>query len=560
MSAANTGKKPFIDRFNGWTMVTLVLLILILIFIVYPFSNLLLSSVSEEEGGGYTFQHYAKFFASRYHRQSLINSFKVSFGATALSVLIGLPMAYFTSRYFLRGKRLIDNLCIIAMLSPPFIGAYSWILLLGRNGFITRGIRELTGFQLPSIYGFSGIMLVFTLKLFPFVYLYVSGALRSMDASLEEAAESLGMSGFRKLTTITFPLILPTILSSALMVFMTSLADFGTPALIGEGFRVLPVSIYNEYLNEMGGNAAFASALSVVMIMVAMIVLILQKKAISGRSYHMSGLREPKRKCFGPISGILAHIFVYAVAIMAILPQITVAVTSFIKTKGPVFQSGFGLNSYTEAFSKMGVAIRNSFIFSIAAIIIMILGALLLSYLVVRRSSKLTNFIDMLAMFPYIIPGAVIGIMLANAFNSPPLMLSGTASILVISYVIRKLPFTLRSSVGILYQIESSVEEASISLGVPPMRTFFKITARLMLPGVVSGAILSWIASINELSSTMILFTGRTQTISVAIFTEVTSTARFGTAAALATILTVVTIGSLWLANRLSGGKISITG
>lgn len=558
MSALDSAKRP-LDRFNGWTIVTYAILILILIFIVYPFSNLILSSVSSEDGG-YTFEHYAKFFSSRYHRQSLINSFKVSFGATALSVLIGLPMAYFTSRYFMKGKKLIDNLCIIAMLSPPFIGAYSWILLMGRNGFITRGIRELTGIQLPSIYGFAGIMLVFTLKLFPFVYLYVSGALRSMDASLEEAAESLGVSGFRKLATITFPLILPTILSSALMVFMTSLADFGTPALIGEGFRVLPVSIYNEYLNEMGGNAAFASALSVVMIAVAMLVLILQKKAISGRSYHMSGLREPKRKHFGVVSRGLAHAFVYLIAILGVLPQITVAATSFIKTKGPVFQSGFGLNSYIEAFSKLGVAIRNSFIFSVAAIIIMILGALLLSYLVVRRSSRLTNFIDMLTMFPYIIPGAVIGIMLANAFNSPPLMLSGTAFILILSYVIRKLPFTLRSSVGILYQIESSVEEASISLGVPPMRTFFKITARLMLPGVVSGAILSWIASINELSSTMILYTGRTQTISVAIFTEVTSTARFGTAAALATILTIVTIGSLWLANRMSGGKISITG
>ena len=120
------------------------------------------------------------------------------------------------------------------------------------------------------------------------------------------------------------------------------------------------------------------------------------------------------------------------------------------------------------------------------------------------------------------------------------------------------MPFTLRSSIGILYQIESSVEEASISLGVPPFKTFFKITARLMLPGVISGAILSWIATMNELSSSMILYTGATQTISVAIFNEVTSKAHFGTAAALATVLTVATICSLWLCKRLSGGKISL--
>lgn len=545
------------DRFNCWTIITVASLCLILLFIIYPFSVLVIHSVVTETGE-ISFANYVTFFHSDYYLQTLFNSFIVSLSATVLACIIGIPMAYFTSRYHITGKPLIDNLCILAMMSPPFIGAYSWVVLLGRAGFITKFMQSHFCFSMPSIYGFVGILLVFTLKLFPYVYLYVSGALRSMDASLEEAAESLGVGGWKKLRTITFPLIMPTILSAALMVFMTSLADFGTPALIGEGFRVLPVCIYDEYMSELGGNTAFANVLSVVVIAFAMLVLLLQKKAIAGRNYTMSNLRPPKVKSLPPISRMVVTAGVYLVAFLGVLPQITVVATSFVKTSGPVFLPGVGLDSYREAFSKMSLAISNSFMFSIIAISIMIFCAMLLAYLIVRKSSRVVNLIDMLVMFPYVVPGAVLGIMLVSAFNSKPLLLTGTAGIMILSYVIRKMPFTLRSSIGILYQIESSVEEASISLGVPPFKTFFKITARLMLPGVISGAILSWIATMNELSSSMILYTGATQTISVAIFNEVTSKAHFGTAAALATVLTVATICSLWLCKRLSGGKISL--
>ena len=527
-----------LDRLNFWTAVTVLAILLILLFIVYPFSHLLIRSFVMENGS-ISFAHYAEFFQSKYYLHTLFNSFMVSASATVLALLIGLPMAYFTARYRIIGKSIVDHLCILAMLSPPFIGAYSWIVLLGRAGVFTRFAEDTFGLSLPSIYGFSGILLVFTLKLFPYVYLYVSAALQSMDASLEEAAENLGTSGWRRFREITFPLILPTILSAALMVFMTSLADFGTPALIGEGFRVLPVSIYDAYMSELGaGNTAFANVLSVVVVVFALLVLLLQKKALAGRDYMMSGLRPMKRKTLSGVRSVLVALGIYFVAFLAVLPQLTVAVTSFVKTSGPVFLPGFGFESYAEAFGKMSDAILNSFLFSLSAIAIMVFSALLISYLIVREQSRASTLIDMMVMFPYVIPGAVLGIML--------------------SYVIRKLPFTLRSSIGILYQIDRSVDEASISLGVTPVKTFFRVTARLMLPGVMSGAILSWIATMNELSSSLILYTGGTQTISVAIFNEVTSKAHFGTAAALATILTAATVLSLVVCRRLAGGKIEL--
>ncbi|HPX28929.1 MAG TPA: ABC transporter permease subunit, partial [Sphaerochaeta sp.] len=247
----------------------------------------------------------------------------------------------------------------------------------------------------------------------------------------------------------------------------------------------------------------------------------------------------------------------YLIAIIALSPQITTLVTSFIKTQGPIFVPAFSVKSYTDVWYKLSANITRTFLYSTIAMVFMIIIGIFTSYVIVRRKSNLTAVLDFILMSPYVIPGSVIGIILIMAFNKPPFMLAGTASILIISYTIRKIPYIIRSSTGILYQLDLSSEEASINLGVPPLKTFFKITAVLMLPGVISGGILSWISTINELSSTMILYSGRTGTISVAIYTEIIKDG-YGTAAALASILTLATVLSLFLFNRLTKGKGSV--
>ncbi|QUH29059.1 ABC transporter permease [Vallitalea guaymasensis] len=539
--------------FNFWNVVRIVAFATLAVVLIYPFFSMLRESFVSQETGGFTIANYLEFFKYPYYYKTLFNSLSVVITATILSTLIGLPMAYITTRYNVWGKPLINIMIILSLLSPPFIGAYSWILLLGRNGFLTNIFRNI-GIELPTIYGWTGIVLVFTLKFFPYVYLFVSGALKSMDSSIEEAAENLGVSGIKKLFTITFPLILPTITAGALMVFMTSLADFGTPMLIGEGYKVLPVLIYEEYMSEIGGNATIASMLSVIIIICAVAILLVQKLVIAKKSYMMSSLRPPKvvKLTKGKRIGLTA--FCLIIAGIAMIQQVVVVITSFIKTNGPIFVKGFSLDSYKMIISKLSTNISNTFLYSTIAIIIMVIAGLLLSYLIVRKKSKVNSLLDILIMFPYVIPGAVLGISLLVAFNKGPVMLAGTAWILIIAYVIRKLPYTIRSSTAILYQIDPSIEEASINLGVSPMKTFFKTTARLMAPGVLSGAILSWITTINELSSSVILYTGKTATISVAIYTEVVR-ASFGTAAALASILTVTTIVSILIFNKISGGK-----
>ena len=550
--SGRTRQKKVRHEFGFWSIVVIVLLVLAAIFIVYPFAKLFYQSFFPK-GGTFSLSNYAKFFSKKYYMVGLRNSMLICVCTTILGTLIGIPMAYISTRFNIWGKRIINMAVVLSMLSPPFIGAYSWILLLGRAGFITKLLEKL-GIEIGSIYGFQGILLVFTLKLFPYVYMYVSTALKNFDSSLEEASESLGVHGFKRIWHVTLPVIMPTILSAALIVFMTSLADFGTPMLIGEGFKTLPVMIYERYLSEVSSNASFASTLSVIIVSCSLLVLAIQKIIIARKNYTMSAMRPPEVVSLSTGKRILATFAVGFVALLAVLPQITVVVTSFLKTNGPLFVKGFSLDSYRAILGKLSTNIRNTFTFSVIAIIIMMILGLLLAYIIVRRKGKIANLLDTLVMFPYVIPGSVLGISLILAFNQKPIILTGTVLILVVSYTIRKLPFTLRSSIATLYQIDPAIEEASISLGVPPMKTFAKTTAILMLPGMLSGAVLSFIATINELSSTIILYSGKTGTISVDIYTEIFKDG-YGTAAALATILTVSTVIALIIFDKVSGGK-----
>lgn len=225
---------------------------------------------------------------------------------TLTTLVVGVPIAYVMSRYNVVGKRFIHIFIIMSLMSPPFIGAYSWITLFGRSGFITSLFANI-GIHLPSIYGKLGIIIVFTFKLFPYVYLYTSGAMGSIDSSLEEAAENLGSNKLRRLWTITLPVVLPSIAAGAIMVFMTSLADFGTPMLIGEGYMVLPVLVYNEYMSEIGGNAHLASALSVIIVICSTTVLLVQKYYVSRKLRHDSHA-SPQGRSASRIQAFPGHI------------------------------------------------------------------------------------------------------------------------------------------------------------------------------------------------------------------------------------------------------------
>lgn len=536
-----------------WTIITAGILLLFALFLIYPLLSLFLSGFKDTETQVWSLANYLRFFSRKYYTSALLNSFKLTICVTIVAVLLGIPLAYFMSFYKIRGRGLLEIFFIISMMSPNFIGAYSWILLLGRSGSVTQFLKGF-GIEMPSIYGFGGMLLVFSLKLYPFIYMYVSGALKKIDVALSEASESLGCGPVRKVFTIIMPLVTPTLVSAALLVFMNCMADFGTPALIGEGYRVMPTLVYSEFVGESGGSANFAAAMATIMVVVTAAIFLIQKWYVNTKSFTMSSLRPIQPKETRGVQGFLIHLYIYLLAGMSIIPQCMVVYTSFRATKMQVFVDGYSLESYKKIFSTAIQSIKNTYFYCLIAIVIIVVLGMLIAYLAVRRKNWLTNLIDTIAMFPYIVPGSVLGITLLVAFNHPPIMLAGSSAIIVISLVIRRQAYTLRSSSAILYQISPSMEEAAISLGDSQPMAFLKVTAKMMLPGVASGAILSWITLINELSSSVMLYTANTRTMSVAIYNEVIR-ASYGTAAALATILTVTTIVSLLIFFKVSGNR-----
>lgn len=539
-------------RLNMWLVLAFAILVLFLIFVVFPLGLILYKSILMEDGT-ISFAYFVKFFSKKYYWSTLVNSFKVTIVSTLVSAILGLIMAYVLRSVRIRGSRLLNILIVISYLSPPFIGAYAWIQLLGRNGFITRILNSIFNTQLNGIYGFSGIVLVFSLQSFPLVYMYISGALKNLDNSLNEAAESLGCSVFQRVRKIIVPLVTPTLLASSLLVFMRVFSDFGTPMLIGEGYKTFPVLLYSQFMGEVNTDEHYAAALCVIVIAITLVLFFLQKYIGNRLTYSMSALKPMEAENATGIRNVLAYVFVYLVALLAVMPQLTVIVTSFLETRGASYTGKFTLENYRNILMPKNIStITNTYLYGLAAILMVVVLGVLISYLTVRKKSFLTGILDTLTMFPYIIPGSVLGISFLYAFNKQPLLLSGTAIILIISLCIRRMPYTIRSSTAIIGQISPSVEEAAISLGATERKTFLRITVPMMMAGVLSGAIMSWITLISELSSSIILYTSKTQTLTVAIYVEVIRS-NFGNAAAYSTILTLTSILSLLLFFKVSG-------
>ena len=542
---------------DPWFWVKLMVFVIFALFLVWPFSSIIINAFKSSKVDGFTMANFQKFFQKKYYYGALKNSVGISVVPSLFAVLLGVPMAYLMTRYNVWGKKVWHVLAILSLMSPPFLGAYAWIMLFGRAGSVTTFMKGL-GITIPTIYGFGGISTVLTLKLYPYIYMYTSGAMESIDSSLEECAENLGSGKFRRFLTVTMPVVTPSITAGALVVFMSALADFGTPMLLGgQDFRTLPVLIYNEYLSEIGGNGNLASAISIIIVIITLVMLLVQKVYVSRRNYIMSALRPPKEIEVHGFKRFLVTLPVFLISFVSFLPQIVVCASSFQHTNYSSFTGGFTLENYQNLGSRLWSTMRNTFTYSLTAMVFIVVIGILMSYVIVRKKGKTGGLLDMLLMAPYVIPGSVLGLCYIVTFNVKPLVLTGTAAIIIISYVIRKLPYTVRSASAFLMQMDPSVEEASINLGVTPMRTFWKVTARLMLPGVFSGAILSWVTCINELSCSIMLSSGKNNTLTIEAYTNIVRNS-VGSGAALSAILTITSAVILIICLKISKGKIRV--
>ena len=544
-------------KWDMWTIISISLLGVYILFMLYPMLKLLVNSVRDESTGALTGRYFEQFCDPAHgYAYTLVNSFKVSIAATAVTLIIGVPMAYLYTMYEIRGRNFLMVMIILCSMSAPFLGAYSWVLLLGRAGAITKLIKAWFGIRLPGIYGFGGILLALSTKLFPLVFLYVSGALKNVDNSLLEASSNMGCKGFRRFIKVVIPLCMPSILAAGLMVFMRSLADFGTPRMIGEGYMTFPVIIYQQYVGEVGTNYNFAAAIAVIAVIITAIIFLLQKWSSNRFSFTMNALHPIERHRAGRLGSILIHVFLYGMVIISYAPQLFLVYYSFhnVSRTGNIIKEGYSFMNYRTVWPDLGPAVWNTLRICGGALIIIIVLAMLISYLVVRRRNIINNVIDTMSMIPYIIPGAVIGIAMIMGFNSGALVLTGTAWIMIIAMCIRRMPYTIRSSVAVLQQIPITVEEASASLGASRFKTFWKVTIPMMFNGVAAGAVMTWVTLITELSSSVMLYSYKTITLNLLVYVLVVG----GTdarACAASTVLTLFTIATLAVYMRVAKNK-----
>ncbi len=535
-------------RADIWVLVTLAGFAVVAIFLIYPLYDVFKYSFTDKETGVNSLANWKEFFGRAYYMRAFGHSITVALLTTFFSALLGIPLAFFTTRYKIKGSNLLNTLSVLALLSPPFIGAYSWITMLGRNGFL-RVFFQSIGINMPPIYGMLGIVLADTLQYYPFISLMLAGSLMTIDRSLEEASENLGARSFRTFANVTIPLVLPSLTGGALIVFMMSLSNFGTPMIIGGNYLVLPTLAYNLYTSEISERPGMAATVSIILMLCASIIIVLQQWLATRRKYASMLVNRPVVKKLKGMRSFLAHLVCYLIVGLSTLPLAVIVYFSFRKTSGPVFKPGFSLESYRQIFFDVPKTVTNSFIYSFIAVVLIAGVGTLIGFVIARKRNLAVKILDPLLMIPYIVPGTVLGIGFIVAFNRKPIYLVGTATIIILTYFIRRLPYSVRSAASILKQIDPALEEAGINLGSSPGRTFRTVTLPLMKSGIISGAIMSWVTSMNELSASILLYVGKTMTMPIKIYLSVMD-GYFGTASAMSTILLVVTGVSMFIVTK----------
>ena len=523
-----------------WGILTAISLVLLLFFVLYPLGVLFGNSITGQDGG-FTLDGFKALLADSQYLEAFGNTLILGLAVTTCTVLVGVPFAYLVARYDFPLKNLVAILPVLTIVIPEIIVGQSWLLLLGNNGLLTNLLGDV-GISLPSFYGWTGMVFSMTLVYYTYIYLGVLAALRGFDGQLEEAGLSLGTPPLLTRLRVLVPVLLPAVLVNALVVFTLVVGNFALAMLLGSRVPLLSVMTYNSFVSEMGGSPTLQSAMSVVSIAIVAIVLFFQKRVVERKVYTMTQGRAPAAVRVRSWTAVLYAGGVGLVILVSMLPLIIVFIAAFTKTSGPVMQWGqWSLASMQRALHGAPEPILNSLKFASLATVLGVAFAVLVSYLTIKKRSAFTQVLDYIVVLPLTISGTVLGIALVQTFNTGWLVLAGTAGIMVLCYTVRRLPFAVRNASSVLFNIPDSIEEASISLGVSPLMTFFKVILPAMKASIISAAILMWLTTISELSASIVAYSGGLETMPIAIFRQVDG-GRLGMASAYGAALVTVIV------------------
>ncbi|MBV8840249.1 MAG: iron ABC transporter permease [Alphaproteobacteria bacterium] len=519
------------------------------LFFLLPLLKVFGASILDNAGMRFTLENYTSVLSNPFFLNGLTNSLTIAAAAAVCTVLAGVPFAFCLARLPIGGKAVLLALAALPLVLPSFVSAYALVLLFGRSGIVTGALQSL-GIPFESLYGAKGIIAVYTLTLYPYVALPVIAAFKSVDVSVEEAAQNLGASRARVLRTVTLPLVLPSILSGGLLVFIEALENFGVPFVLAEDRPILSVEAYKLFVGETTDNPASAGVLGVVLVACTVIALLVQRAVLARRNFSTGTRRSATIMPVSPAMRRLGAAYCWTLVGLALVPFAAVVVISFMRFSGPVLQGSFALDNFAQLFARSYRPLTNTLLLATLAACGATLIGVPIGYIVVRHRSRLSGLIDIVATSPFAVAGTVLGIGLVMTYSGGFLVLTGTAAIMILAYMVRKLPFSVRSASAILHQIDPSLEEASINLGVPPALTFARITVPLMLGGIVGGLVLTFVTVASELSATVVLYSGQWSTMTIAMFQALEGTSA-GIAAAAATVLIICTVLPVALVYRL---------
>jgi iron(III) transport system permease protein len=553
--------RPLPSRLEGldrsapvWIIAAAALLLLMLL----PLGWLGYLSVSGE--GGLTLAHYARVFTDARLQKALWNTVVLAFWSALLSLAIGAPMAWLTARTDLPGKRVIRGLVMASFVTPPFLGAFAWVMLAGPNaGYLNKLYRGLTGAAAPllNIFTMPGLIFVVALYTFPYVYIMIVNTLELIASDLEEAASILGASRLWVALTVTLPMVAPAILSGFILSVLQALALFGSPAILAlpAGFHTITTQIWALF--QYPPKVEMAAAFSVPLLLATALLLFLQKKLLGRRGYAAVGGKGGQRRqiALGPWRqpALVACLAVMACAIF--LPYGILAKAAFSRAWAqPLTWDNVTLGNWSFTFLSISTqtAIVNTLELGILTACVGAGLATLLAYITNRRLIVGHQLLAFLALAPVVIPGVVLAVGLFIAYTRPPFLLYGTLWILFLAYLTKEMPVGYSQSDATFRGIHPELEEAGRILGAGRLRVLGEITAPLARSGIIATWCFIFIGVIRELSVSILLFTPNTKVMSVVIF-DLKEEGQFGAIAVLGLFMLAVTFLAVVLMQTLLG-------
>ncbi|QQB37696.1 iron ABC transporter permease [Achromobacter deleyi] len=509
-------------RDPAWMTAAWLALGLLGVFLLLPLVGMLGKSFIGADGHA-SLEGYTRFFSEAAYRDVFLNTVILGIAVTVSSMLVGGGLAVVVARCRFPMAGMVTALPLVTLVIPDVVVAAAWVLILGRQGLVNMALAP-WGIELPSLYSWWGMVFVMTLNNYVYAFVAVLVGLKSMDRNLEEAAQSLGRPISRVLGGVTLPLMLPSLFAGALIVFTHVIGSFGVPAILGARTPVLAVKAYNEFVSEMGGNPQMQTTMASILVFLGAGLLLVQKFIVEKRRFEMEASRSPVALEIRGWRATLASVAVLGVVALSLMPAVVVVVTAFTPSVGPVLHYGsFTLAHLRHALFRAPEPLYNSLFLASIATVAGAVFSVAAAYLIVKRRSALTHALDVLVMLPLTIAGTVLGIALINTFNHGWLVLTGSWVIMALAYFVRRMPTSVRAAAGPLHNLRDSIEEASMSLGVGPLRSFVRVVLPVIGPSVVAAAVLMWVTTLSELSATVVLYFGGMNTMPIEIFQQIDS-------------------------------------